>query len=414
MSEPCCAGLNVLDLSQGYGALPGMVISDFGADVVKVEPPGGELGRGMAAFYQWNRGKRGVVLDLESPEDRRRARSLAVSSDVVIENFRPGVLDRLGLGYASLVDDAPHLVYLSISGFGTGGPYAGYKGYEGIVAAKSGQYLIQNGYRQGPIYDAIFKCSFGASMLGLIGTLAALHAREHTGKGQKVESTLVQSNFVYSYLGIRGERSELMNVLAPTVQSRDPHNSLPGYRIAQSADGQWIQSGSALARVFDNFMRALEIDEYFNDPAFKVGPFHLGPEDNNRLLCLIDAAYATRPLAEWQKRFDEHDAAYATFLTTQQFMDHPQVRHNGHVCTTTDPQIRDHGADRTPRGRHPVAIAPSRAATSFEAYPDRHAESGAGSPMRPDSKCGGGRPRGGDHPRPGHVRRRAGRTGDPG
>ena len=323
-----CEGLRVLDLGQGYGALPGMILADYGADVVKVEPPAGECGRAAPAFLQWNRGKRSLVLDLTKEGERAELHRLVSASDVFIHNFRPRTARRLGVADGQLRSLAPHLVHAAISGFGAAGKYSEAKGYEGIVAATCGQFAIQNGYRDGPIYDAVPKCSFGASMLALIGVLAALEAREVTGRGQSVESSLVRANFVYSYTGIEAERAEVSPLLAQ-VQGRDPHNVMPGYRIARCADGTWIQSGSAAGRTFENMMRALEIDEYFDNPNLREA----------RLLELIDQAYAKAPLDVWKRVLDEHDAAYGTFLTTQEFMDYPQVRHNSHVVAFHDPTV---------------------------------------------------------------------------
>jgi crotonobetainyl-CoA:carnitine CoA-transferase CaiB-like acyl-CoA transferase len=336
-----CEGLRVLDFGQGYGAIPGMILADYGADAVKVEPPGGEFFRGKPAFLQWNRGKKGVILDLKTAEGQGAAQALARRCDVVIENYRPGVASRLGIGYEELSKLNPGLVYLSISGFGRKGKYSNYKGYEGIVAAKTGQDVIQNGYRgDEPHYDAIFKCSFGASFLGLIGVLSALRAKEKFGVGQKVESSLVQANFVYSYGGIRAETPELSRRLS-SVQGRDPHNVAVGYRIAQCKDGKWIQSGSSAdPRIFPNMMRALGITEYFDDPRFTGGsPRFKSDEDRDYLISLIDAAYKKKTLEEWIKLFEEHDAAYGVFMTTQEFMDYPQVRHNGQVIEIEDPQV---------------------------------------------------------------------------
>ena len=132
-----CEGIRVLDFGQGYGAIPGMILADYGADVIKVEPPGGESYRGKPAFLQWNRGKKGAVLDLKTEEGQAAAQALARRCDVVIENLRPGVADRLGIGYEELSKLKPGLVYLSISGFGQKGKYRSYKAYEGIVAAKA-------------------------------------------------------------------------------------------------------------------------------------------------------------------------------------------------------------------------------------------------------------------------------------
>ena len=337
MSALPATGLRILDFGQGYAAIPGMILADYGADVIKVEPPQGERFRALPAFAQWNRGKRSVVLDLVTDRGRADVALLARTCDVVVESFRPGVAERLGIGYDTLAAANPGLVHLSISGFGPRDRLAGVKAYEGIVAAKTGQFVIQNGYRDdGPIYDAVPKCSFGAAMLGLVGVLGALHLRDRSGIGQKVDTSLVRSNFVYSYDGIRGETPEASRRLS-LVQGRDPHNVMPGYRIAECADGQWIQSGSAAAGIFDNLMRALGIDAFFTDAQFADGVNRLSPDARDDLIAMIDDAYRKRPLAEWLKILADNDAAYGVFMTTQEFMDYPQMVHNGHVIDVDDP-----------------------------------------------------------------------------
>jgi crotonobetainyl-CoA:carnitine CoA-transferase CaiB-like acyl-CoA transferase len=318
-----------------------MILADYGAEVIKVEPPEGDPFRRLPGFLQWNRGKRSVVLDLKTDAGRRTAQTLARDSDLVIENFRPGVADRLGIGYEELSRIKPDLIYLSISGFGQKGKYRSYKGYEGIVSAKCGQHVIQCGYRgDEPHYDAVFKGSFGAAIQGLIGVLAALHLKEKTGVGQRVEATMVQAIYVYSYGGIRFETPELYRRYGG-IPGRDPrNNSSVGFRIAECADGKTIQSGSASGRIFENMMRALGIDEYFIDPRFKNGVISsISEEDKAYLISLIDAAYKAKPLQEWIRIFDEQDVGYALFATTQEFMDHPQVRHNDHVIEVDDPTV---------------------------------------------------------------------------
>src|SRR4051812_3944023 len=110
-----CAGLRVLDFGRGYAAIPGMILADYGAEVIRVEAPGGDWDRAMPAFLQWNRGKKGVVLDLKTEAGRQAARSLAADCDVLLESFRPGVAERLGIGYEALAAGNPRLIYLSIS-----------------------------------------------------------------------------------------------------------------------------------------------------------------------------------------------------------------------------------------------------------------------------------------------------------
>ena len=143
-------GITVLDFTSGRaGGVATMVMSDFGAEVIKVEPPGGEKFRNSPGSIQWNRGKKSVVLDLKTQDGRDNARELAQLSDVVVESFRPGVTRRLGIDYDTLKTDHPGLVYATLTSFGPQGPYANYKGYDGVVAAKSGRMMMFAGQNPG-------------------------------------------------------------------------------------------------------------------------------------------------------------------------------------------------------------------------------------------------------------------------
>ena len=134
-------GVQVLDFGHYIpGPLLGMLLSDQGADVIKVERPGGDPARSEPAFATWNRGKRSIELDLKTPEGQDNARALAKKADIVIENYRPGVADRLGIGYEVLSKNNPRLLYVSIPGFGEDNPHRNERGWEGIVAASTGVY----------------------------------------------------------------------------------------------------------------------------------------------------------------------------------------------------------------------------------------------------------------------------------
>ena len=152
MAGPC-AGLTVLDFSLGMpGAICALVMADYGAEVIKVEPPGGDPYRFQPAWRSWNRGKKGVVLDLNTPQGREQALQLAGEADVLIESFRPGDMADWGLAYDDLSQLCPRLVYCSITGFGQKGPLRRVRGYEGVVAAKAGRMLNLAGQpnRDGP------------------------------------------------------------------------------------------------------------------------------------------------------------------------------------------------------------------------------------------------------------------------
>jgi len=182
-----CDGLRVVDFSTWMaGPLASMVLADNGADVTKIEPPGGDPARAIPAFQTWNRGKKSIVLDLTSRNDRERALSLLADADVAVVSYRLGVAERLGVGYEDVRAINPRCVYVAISGYGEGGAKAGLAGYEALVSAKSGRMagFERIADRDGPMYPAVPCASFAAAMFAVQGALAALHRRRETGAGQ--------------------------------------------------------------------------------------------------------------------------------------------------------------------------------------------------------------------------------------
>ena len=235
--------LKVLDLTTHLsGPYCAMVLADHGADVVKIERPGGGddmrgtppfVGGESAPFMLWNRNKRSVALNLKSAADLATFRSMAAIADVVIENFKPGTAERLGIGYDALAASNPRLVYCSISGFGHTGPYAPRGGFDLIAAGMSGLMSI-NGPADGPPFRIpIPMTDLGAGLNGAIGILAALAARERTGLGQHVDTSLFESGLslgVYEAAGVfatgevperlgQGHRGSAPYQLFPTADS---------------------------------------------------------------------------------------------------------------------------------------------------------------------------------------------------
>src|SRR6478672_7380712 len=191
-----CEGLNVLEFGAASVAssMSGMVLADAGARVLKVEPPEGDGLRTHleSGFLVWNRGKESVVADLRTPQGQQQVRDLAAAADVVIEAFSPGTTDRWGIGADALCAANPGLVHCSITAFGPTGAYADLKGYDPLVAAKVG--LFGRGgfaHRDGPVMYPVPWGSFGAAMQAVAGILSALLVREETGRGQRLNATLV-------------------------------------------------------------------------------------------------------------------------------------------------------------------------------------------------------------------------------
>src|SRR5262249_8899753 len=165
------------------GALCTLVMADYGAEVIKVEPPGGDPFRFQPAWISWNRGKQGMVLDLSTPAGHEHALQLAGAADVLLECFRPGDMAGWGVADGSLSHLSPRLVYCSITGFGQQGPLRRVKGYEGVVAAKAGRMLNLQGQpnRDGPVYSAVSTGSWHARQAALRGIMGALRVRDLCG-----------------------------------------------------------------------------------------------------------------------------------------------------------------------------------------------------------------------------------------
>src|SRR5262245_37173815 len=194
------AGVRVVELtSYVSGPYAGMMLADFGAEVVKIEqPPDGDPFRGWGAsgdnpfFMSVNRNKKSVVLDLKEPQAVAQARTLIDRADVLVENFRSGALDRLGLGYEELRKTNPRLIYCSITGFGDYGPYAQKPGYDTIGQAMGGLLGLCTDLEK-PQPMGISLSDHLAGMTAANGVMAALHARERTGTGQRVDTSLLES-----------------------------------------------------------------------------------------------------------------------------------------------------------------------------------------------------------------------------
>lgn len=261
-------GIRVLDLTQVMaGPFCTMQLGDMGADVIKVEPPGtGDLSRRMggdalrlagddrAPFFALNRNKRSLTLDLKAPDDRKRFMALVPGADVLVENFRPGVMRRLGLDYASLAVHNPGLVYASISGFGQEGPLADRPGFDLIAQGLAGIMSVTGEPGGTPVKCGIPIADLAAGLYATNGILAALIARGRTGRGQYLETSLfdaalalsVWESTEYWATGLAPAAmgsAHRLNAPYEVFATRDGHVA-----IAAITDAQWRQLCAALSR----------------------------------------------------------------------------------------------------------------------------------------------------------------------
>ena len=275
-------GLTVVDVSTTpTGAHVSHLFADFGADVVCIEPPAGSPLRALPAWPFWGRGKRSIVLDLADGDDAATARVLAARADVFVETWRPGVADRLGLGYDELSALNPGLVHTSITAFGRNNRWSHLKGYEPIAFAKIGALDAFSSLsdRPGPSYVATPYCSFTASQLALHGTLAALYERERSGVGQRVETTLAQGLLAHDTWNwilktVVARFPDAFVTAPPTEQDMlVPHSAL-FFRlmVGLTADGRWLQFSQTTDRLWAAFMRTVGLDWMLDDPEWKDAP----------------------------------------------------------------------------------------------------------------------------------------------
>ncbi|MFN8035104.1 MAG: CoA transferase [Acidimicrobiia bacterium] len=192
-------GIRILDLSWGIGGPLGVLLmAEQGADVIKVEPPGGDPFRAYTGYAVWNRSRRSVTADLKSDDGRARFLRLAQTADVIVESFRPGVMDRLGVGHDALREANPRAILCSIPGYPPGHRFANRPGYDALVQASAGLQYEQPGWRLGPVFLHMPVPSMAAAFLVPTGVLAALIVRERTGRGQHVTTSLWHASFLYT------------------------------------------------------------------------------------------------------------------------------------------------------------------------------------------------------------------------
>jgi len=340
------AGLRVLDLSNSpAGAQASQTLADFGAEVVQVEPPGGGGLRDLPSYPLICRGKKSIVLDLHEVSDAVVAREMTLGADVLIETFRPGVMERLGLGYDQLAAANPRLVYGSVTGFGRRGPYAHAKAYEALVMARVGALWASQGMvaREGPAHVSVPYCSYGASQQLLTGICAALHERERSGEGQHVDATLVNG------LASLGTWNWYLNVItskfpdAFTPSSPFGTHGLPltpmifMLLIALSKDGRWLQFSQVQLHLYMEMLKVMGLDWMLQDEEWKDAVWAADTPKTGEFWDKLYEAVQSKTLAEWNEVFEkDHNVWAETMRRGSELLDHPQMQHLGAVVEIDD------------------------------------------------------------------------------
>jgi len=322
-------GMRVLDCTHVIaGAWCSMLLADLGADVIKIEPPQGEVTRtsvGPFRPYDFiNRNKRAIAVDLATPGGVATLRRLAAWADVWVENFRPGALDRLGLGYADLTAGNPALIYCSISGFGHDGPYRDRGGLDLVTQAMSGIMSFVGEPGGGPVSTAVPISDLNAGTFGALGIVAAWAHRQQTGDGQRVETTLLESALAYTVW-----EAGLYFTIGEVAQPRGSRHRLAApYEALQTADG-YVVVGINNQSLWERFCEAIALPDLQRDPRFESPLVRVMNRDE--LKTAIEARLGEQPTAYWLERLLARGIPCGPINTIDQALADPQVQARGLV-----------------------------------------------------------------------------------
>jgi crotonobetainyl-CoA:carnitine CoA-transferase CaiB-like acyl-CoA transferase len=321
-------GLRVIDMATVFAG-PGTArhLADFGADVVKVESPSGDGVRRMGWFpleggdsYTWKllgRGKRAIVLDLKTDVGTNAFLRLVDSADVLIENFRPGTLERLGLAPDVLLERNPRLVILRVTGFGQDGPYAGRPGFATMAEAMSGFAAI-NGEPDGPpLLPPIALTDEVAALAGAFAVMVALRHRDRTGEGQVIDVNLLES--MLQMMSALPSAAAHLDYEQPRLGSGIPYTVPRG--TYQCADGKWVAISTSAESVAHRVLELLGIGD---DPRF--GTFEGRAAHRDELDAIVAKWIAARPSAEVLDAFEEAHAAIAPVYSMHDLLADPHVK----------------------------------------------------------------------------------------
>lgn len=365
-------GIRVLDLTQVMaGPYCTMVLCDMGADVIKVESPTGDSTRRMPgavgtdspSFNAVNRGKRGVVVDLKQAAGRDTVRRLAVSADVLVENFRPGVLSRFGLGYAELASRHPALVYASISGYGQTGPSAGKGGFDLVAQGVSGLMSVTGEVDGPPVKVGVPITDLGAGLFAVSGILAALLARARTGRGQLVDTSLVDAGVALSVW----EATQYFSGRGVPERLGSAHRMNAPYQAVRCADG-YITVGAANDRIFRRLCEALGHSEWADDPDHRDDEHRV--RNRVALAARIEAVMTSRPRAHWLALFEARDIPCGPINNYEEVMADPHILARELVVETDHPTLGRIKTLGTPLKLSDTPLTPGRPAPLLGQHTD--------------------------------------------
>lgn len=323
-------GIRVLDFTQMMnGPMGTMLLADFGADVIKVEPPQGDtfrktgetfLGDDAAYFLTMNRNKRSVVLDLATEEGKRAARELAKQVDIVAVNFRPGIAEKLGITYEELSAENPGLIYCQTTAFGTEGDDSTRPGMDPVIQALSGLMQLTGDEKTGPLKTGMPYCDLITPLLSTIGVMAALNARQKTGKGQRIDLSMMDAT-IYSMIP---RDSYYFSTGDTPARMGNAHWQIVPYNTYQTADKRHIMIIAHTDKFWQALASALGADDLLADERLATKEGRLAHRE------IVDEglarAFARKPMEHWNKVLLEAGTMFAPVATFDEVFADPRIQ----------------------------------------------------------------------------------------
>ncbi|MCM3764351.1 CaiB/BaiF CoA-transferase family protein [Neobacillus niacini] len=332
-------GIRVLDLTR---LLPGpycsLMLADFGADVIKIEDPTiGDYARwwepkigGLSAmFHSLNRNKRSMSLDLKQDQNREVFVELVRTADVLIESFRPGVMDRLGLGYEELKKHNPKLIYCAITSYGQTGPYKDIPGHDINFLGYSGLLELQGEQNRKPVSSSVQIGDLGGgALMGVVGILVSIIEAQKSGKGQFIDISMLDGSVSWMQTMLP---SYLVSGQLPGRGELVLNGGMACYETYETKDHRYLSVGALEMKFWKNFCQVIGKEELINQ-------LNAPPEQQAGMKKEIQAIIETKTLTEWVGLFDGVDACVAPVLTMEEMVNDPQIQHRGMIEEENHPE----------------------------------------------------------------------------
>lgn len=328
------AGLKVIDLSQGVaGPYCAMLLAQHGADVIKVEPPqGGDWSRGLGRVYgdqtaysiPANLGKRSIALDLKAEAGRTVLWRLIAGADILVQGYRPGVIERLGFGYDAVRRAEPRILYVSVSGFGATGPLAGRPAMDPVLQAFTGLIAENAGEDGAPHRIPIIAIDMSTALYAFAALAPALYARREAAEGRHIEASLMSAAAGLQVVRLMQQHLEQGGLRPPP----------PPSGVFATADG-WINITIAREYEFQAFCRAMDLPELASDPAY--GDFDRRIAGAAALRARLAPIFAAQPTAHWSARLAAEQVMHERLNRYADFLAHPQTKAVGAIAWLDHP-----------------------------------------------------------------------------